>query len=146
MADQQPALDRLLEMGRRQGYVTVDQITETLPVASMSEADIARAIERLEQSGIAVELDDEWVESRRAPDAAASPPADVLPPDETEIPPMGAGASRHASGAARPMPRAAMQSSAPPAAEHRSRSLLMPLLALAAAILVLVVLALGWLA
>ena len=57
-----PAVERLVALGRRRGYVTFDDLRQALPIATMSEAAIAQAVSRLEQAGIIIEVDEELVE------------------------------------------------------------------------------------
>jgi biotin operon repressor len=144
MAADPAALDRLMEIGRRQGYVTVDQITQTLPISAMSEGEIARAVERLEQAGIQVEIDEEWGERRRDPDEALEIPAfpgDAPRPAPAEVPPPrpdGAGARAYAAGREEGPALAG-----PPPGVRRVAWL--PMLAGGIALLILAVLLLGWL-
>lgn len=83
---EEAAIDKLLRLGQQQGHVTIDQITRILPIASMSEGEISRAVQRLEEAGVPVEIDEEWTADRRdgaaggpLPPAAEAPEA-VLPP------------------------------------------------------------------
>ncbi|HEV7371626.1 RNA polymerase sigma factor region1.1 domain-containing protein [Arenibaculum sp.] len=52
------AVDRLLALGRRQGFVTTAQIDRELPVDELTEVEIAEIVDRLERAGIPVELDE----------------------------------------------------------------------------------------
>lgn len=145
MAADPAALDRLMEIGRRQGYVTVDQITQTLPISAMSEGEIARAVERLEQSGIQVEIEEEWGERRRDPDEALEIPAfpgNAPPPAPAEVPPprpAGAGAGVRAYAAGREEGPALV---GPPSGVRRVAWL--PVLAGGIALLILAALLFGW--
>jgi hypothetical protein len=71
------AVDRLLALGRRQGFVTTSQIDRELPVDRLSEAEIAEIVDRLERAGVPVELDEGL--STERPDS---------PPDSRDGPPV----------------------------------------------------------
>ncbi len=144
MADESPALDRLLELGRRQGFVTVDQITQTLPIGSMSEVEIARAVERLEAAGIQVEIDDEWVDRKRRPDETLDIPN--LRADEGAEPVVARTApSPRRDETTRPLERATEGPALAGPPPGTSRTAWLPMLAGGIAVVVLVVLILGWL-
>jgi hypothetical protein len=60
---------RLVDLGRRNGNrLSVEQLGEVLPVDSLSPGEIATVVEKLEAAGIDVDLDEEWLKTRRAPD------------------------------------------------------------------------------
>ena len=59
MATNDTAFRRLVEMGREKGSVTLDQVSAVLPVNSMSQRELAETLDRLEQSGVSVEVDEE---------------------------------------------------------------------------------------
>ena len=52
-----PSLEPLLRIARRNGYVTFDDLTDQLPIARMSALEIAQAVARLERAGILIEVD-----------------------------------------------------------------------------------------
>jgi Sigma-70 factor, region 1.1 len=58
MAIDPQAIDRLIALGRRQGFVTTGQIDLEMPVDRMSEVEIAEIVDRLERAGVSVELDE----------------------------------------------------------------------------------------
>ena len=57
------------EARRRGGRLTVEDLGRSLPLDSMSEAEIAQVVERLERAGIDVDVDPAL--TRRHPDATA---------------------------------------------------------------------------
>lgn len=67
-------LSRLLVLGKEQGYVSLDQIKEILPVDEMSSTEIADVIDQLEQADISVEIDKALLVGRGTIDR---PPADI---------------------------------------------------------------------
>ena len=50
-------LNRLIQLGRQRGALTVDDLRHTMPLDQMSAEDVADVIARLEAAGVAVELD-----------------------------------------------------------------------------------------
>lgn len=58
MAIDPQAVERLVALGRRQGFVTTGQIDREMPVDRMSEVEIAEIVDRLERAGVPVELDE----------------------------------------------------------------------------------------
>ena len=69
MAIEEAAFRRLVEMGRDRGFVTIDQVNATLPVDSMTEIELAQALDRLERSGVSVEVDEELMRRPRVYDS-----------------------------------------------------------------------------
>lgn len=65
MAINDTAFRRLVEMGREQGFVTLDQVSAVLPIDSMSQRELAETLDRLEQSGVSVEVDEELMHRPR---------------------------------------------------------------------------------
>jgi len=65
-------LRRLVQTGRERGIVTIGDLRAALPVELMTPAEIAEAVERLEDAGVPVELEG-WL-SRPAPGRAADAP------------------------------------------------------------------------
>jgi Sigma-70 factor, region 1.1 len=57
-------IERLKEMGRRRGHVTLDQIKSVLPIEQMSGEEVGEAMARLEWAGIDVQIDPEFLRSR----------------------------------------------------------------------------------
>jgi len=57
MSTDDVATRTLMELGRRQGRVSTDDFRRLLPIASMSSEEIANLVLRLEERGIAVDLD-----------------------------------------------------------------------------------------
>ena len=92
MATNEAAFNRLVEMGREQGFVTLDQVNATLPVDSMSQTELAQTLDRLERSGVSVEVDEELTRRPRVydDDEAADVPDLLLPepPDEDKVVPL----------------------------------------------------------
>jgi hypothetical protein len=92
MATNEAAFNRLVEMGREQGFVTLDQVNATLPVDSMSQTELAQTLDRLERSGVSVEVDEELTRRPRVygDDEAADTPDFLLPdpPDEDKVVPL----------------------------------------------------------
>jgi hypothetical protein len=59
MANDDTTFRRLLELGRERGFVTLDQVNAVLPIENMSQRELAEILDRLERSGVSVELDEE---------------------------------------------------------------------------------------
>ena len=59
MASGEDAHRRFAEMGCIGGSVTLDQGQRPLPVDSMGQIELAQALDRLERSGVSVEVDEE---------------------------------------------------------------------------------------
>jgi hypothetical protein len=57
-------IERLKEMGRQRGYITLDQIKSVLPVEQMSGEEVAEAMAQLELAGIDIQIDPELLRSR----------------------------------------------------------------------------------
>lgn len=51
------AFDRLVQLGRRQGGLKIDDIRQALPIDDMTIEEIADMVARLEEVGISVEID-----------------------------------------------------------------------------------------
>jgi hypothetical protein len=92
MATKEAAFHRLVEMGREQGFVTLDQVNATLPIDSMSQIELAQTLDRLERSGVSVEVDEELTRRPRVYDGdeADEVPDFQLPepPDEDKVVPL----------------------------------------------------------
>jgi Sigma-70 factor, region 1.1 len=92
MATNEAAFNRLVEMGREQGFVTLDQVNATLPVDSMSQIELAQTLDRLERSGVSVEVDEDLTRRPRVYDGdeAEDVPDFRLPepPDEDKVVPL----------------------------------------------------------
>jgi hypothetical protein len=92
MATKEAAFHRLVEMGREQGFVTLDQVNATLPIDSMSQIELAQTLDRLERSGVSVEVDEELTRRPRVYDGdeADEVPDFRLPepPDEDKVVPL----------------------------------------------------------
>ncbi len=50
-------VDHLMETGRQQGGLEIDDIRRALPVDTMSAEELANVLARLEEAGISVEID-----------------------------------------------------------------------------------------
>jgi hypothetical protein len=57
-------LSRLVALGRAKGQLTNEDLAEALPVSTMSASDIALVVVHLEESGVAVELDESLLTGR----------------------------------------------------------------------------------
>ena len=75
MAINDTAFRRLVEMGRVRGFVTLDQVSTVLPIDRMSQRELAETLDRLEQSGVSVEVDEEL--TRRPRGAGGDGAADM---------------------------------------------------------------------
>lgn len=60
-----PELDRLIEKGRQQGQLDIDDIRQALPIDRMEVGELSEVIARLEETGISVEIDAALLSSRR---------------------------------------------------------------------------------
>ena len=72
-------LDRLITLGRRQGQLTTEDLRASLPIESMSAEEIALIVVHLEESGIAVELEDSLMTPGPRPAAPATVGAEIIP-------------------------------------------------------------------
>jgi hypothetical protein len=72
-------LDRLIGLGRKQGQVTTKDLRESLPVESMSAEEIALIIAQLEESGVAVELEEGLLSPALRSEPAARMSAEIIP-------------------------------------------------------------------
>ena len=92
MATKEAAFHRLVEMGREQGFVTLDQVNATLPIDSMSQTELAQTLDRLERSGVSVEVDEELTRRPRVYDGDEADDVPDLPlpepPDEDKVVPL----------------------------------------------------------
>jgi hypothetical protein len=81
MAIDETAFHRLVDMGREQGFVTLDQVKAALPVTDMSQKELAETLDRLERSGVSVELDEDLTHRPRdaGMDGSANMPDIRLP-------------------------------------------------------------------
>jgi hypothetical protein len=88
MAIEEAAFRRLVEMGRDRGFVTIDQVNATLPVDNMTQVELAQALDRLERSGVSVEMDEELTRRPRVYDSNESTDVSDFqlpePPDDKE--------------------------------------------------------------
>lgn len=76
MAIDESALRRLIEHGRRRGRVTTEDLHLALPIPTMDATEIAAVVERLEDAGLDVELDERFSVGRR-PAAPKEPTGDA---------------------------------------------------------------------
>jgi len=98
MANDDTTFRRLLELGRERGFVTLDQVNAVLPIENMSQTELAETLDRLERSGVSVEMDEELTRRHRGDDGDGE--ADVSdfrlpePPedDDTRVVPLRPGA------------------------------------------------------
>ncbi|GJD53382.1 hypothetical protein OPKNFCMD_6157 [Methylobacterium crusticola] len=102
-------LDRLIDLGRRQGELTSEDLRRALPVARMSPEAIALVLIELEEAGIVVEPDEDLLEPGRA--LPSLPPGAALRDREPSPPPpppprAGAPATPGAAPAAPARPEA----------------------------------------
>ena len=92
MATNEAAFRRLVEIGREHGSVTLDQVNATLPIDSMSQTELAQTLDRLERSGVSVEVDEDLTRRPRVYDGneADDVPDFRLPepPDEDKVVPL----------------------------------------------------------
>jgi MFS superfamily sulfate permease-like transporter len=51
------AVDRLIQLGRRQGGLEIEDIRQALPIDTMTIEELADVVARLEEAGISVEID-----------------------------------------------------------------------------------------
>lgn len=72
-------LDRLIDIGRRKGHLTTEDLRESLPVESMSADDIALVVVHLEELGVAVELEDSLISPDPKPEPVRMQGAEIIP-------------------------------------------------------------------
>lgn len=80
MASHDAAVQRLIEQGRRTGRLTTDDLSRALPVQTMSAAEIAAVVDRLDAAGIDVDVDERLTGGRPRPQRQAEPLSPTLPP------------------------------------------------------------------
>ncbi len=81
------AVKALMDLGRRQGRVSTEDVRQLLPLNAMSAEEIANLILRLEERGIAVDVDPAlFVPTGRGAATSAAPPLE-LPRSEAPKPP-----------------------------------------------------------
>jgi hypothetical protein len=69
------ALKRLAAIQQSQGHVTLAEIGSVLPVNSMTPEEIGETMAQLEEAGIDIEVDKEFLRHRLASGLADAPPA-----------------------------------------------------------------------
>ncbi len=84
MQDTDRMIERLLEIGRRQGALSTSDLKSALPVNDMTMADIARIVAKLEEAGIPVEIDDEFLTASRVSSVAPSVSRNGHDPSEAQ--------------------------------------------------------------
>jgi hypothetical protein len=72
-------LDRLISLGRKQGYLTNQDLEANLPIDSMTAEEIALIVVHLEETGIPVELDDSLISSNPKPSLPPAKSAEIIP-------------------------------------------------------------------
>ena len=94
-------VSRLVEAGQRRGRLSVEDLRRELPVHAMTPEELAIVVTRLEDAGIAVEIDESLL--RPAPGLHALP----LPPEGEAAPPLSNRSSVHAGDAVGAQPHTA---------------------------------------
>ena len=80
-------LDRLVDLGRKRGQLTTADLRTTLPIETMSAEDIALIVLHLEETGIAVELEDGLLSPNPTPSPIPPQGAQIIPfPGPTRVP------------------------------------------------------------
>ena len=87
-------LDRLIALGRQQGHLTTADLQASLPIISMTTEEIARLITQIEESGVAVELEDRLT--------VRKPPRAPIPEGGAQIIPFPQRAARPRNGSPKP--------------------------------------------
>jgi hypothetical protein len=72
-------LDRLIALGRQQGFLTNEDLRVSLPVDSMSTEELALIMVHLEESGIPVELEDDLLSPNQTPRPVERMSAEIIP-------------------------------------------------------------------
>jgi hypothetical protein len=72
-------LDRLISLGRKQGYLTNQDLEANLPIDSMSAEEIALIVVHLEEMGVPVELDDSLISPNPKPSLPPAKTAEIIP-------------------------------------------------------------------
>lgn len=81
MAQHDLAIRQLKEIGGRHGYLTLEQIKNVLPVDEMTPEEIGRAVMQIEEAGVEVRLDEEFLRPRPGPRDEDGLPALTLSDD-----------------------------------------------------------------
>ena len=135
-----PAIRQLKEIGERQGYVTLEQIKSLLPIDTMSQDELGRAVLQLEEAGVEVRLEEGLLRSRPENWNGEGFPAHLLH-DDTEPEP-----AQPEPPARRPVPtgareaRAGGRAEAPSLAPDNRRTAPLALFAVLALVVVAVIL------
>jgi Sigma-70 factor, region 1.1 len=77
-------LDRIVEMGRRRGGLTVEDLSKHLPIETLSPTELAEVLATIENAGVTVEIDPALLRGR--PRAVNDVPGAQLPPSAAETP------------------------------------------------------------
>jgi len=106
MAIDDVAFRRLVDLGRDKGFVTLDQVKAALPIDRMGQRELAETLDRLEQSGVSVEVDEELTARPRGGSEGVSEMSDFRLPDpqDDEADRVVPLRPRQAVGAGAPMP------------------------------------------
>ncbi|WP_243368976.1 RNA polymerase sigma factor region1.1 domain-containing protein [Microvirga solisilvae] len=72
-------LDRLISQGRERGYLTTEDLRVNLPVENMSAEDIALVVVQLEETGIAVDLEERLLSPASRPMPPQQRSAEIIP-------------------------------------------------------------------
>jgi hypothetical protein len=72
-------LDRLIALGRKQGYLTNQDLEANLPIDSMTAEEIALIVVHLEETGVPVELDDRLISPNPKPSLPPAKVAEIIP-------------------------------------------------------------------
>jgi hypothetical protein len=57
-------LDQILEIGRRRGRLTVDDLSKYLPIEHMSAAELTETIAAIENAGVTIDIDPDFLKGR----------------------------------------------------------------------------------
>lgn len=72
MASHDAAVHGLIDQGRRTGRLTTEDLSRALPIQSMSPAEIAGVVDRLDAAGIDVDVDERLTGGRPRPQRATA--------------------------------------------------------------------------
>lgn len=105
------AVEHLIALGRQRGRLTADDLRQLLPIETMTTNDIARIVGRLEDAGVAVDIDEALSARHSSPHAITGRGFESTPrPDPPE--PSRSSAGAYVTGPAQVPPES--PNSAPP--------------------------------
>lgn len=86
MTPNEAALDELVNLARRRGRISMDDVRQVLPIDSMTVEDIARIVARLDEAGFELDIDPSLDATEGKTTVSETPAAELDPALLPEIP------------------------------------------------------------